>query len=183
MVSLFGILHLGMETAEIISSYRTLKLLILELQSMLREGSDHVIIRRNFIHDGVDDGITLTTKSGGGTGCSYWTIGGATGDGNVIKDVGVGTAMADIVLARANDIIVSYNHLYATKSDGLSTDRGIDGVVPMNASYNVLIEYNSIHGHQDAYYNDSVGCGSPCEGYGEDGIDIKDDNCGAGEME
>lgn len=135
----------------------------------------NVIIRRSFIHDGGSNGLYFRDSN-------YITIGGSSGNGCSIKNIGAGTAGSDIVFSGSHDFIVSYNHLYATKSAGLSTDRGIDGIVPMNASYNFLIEYNSIHDHRDNYWDDPWGsCGSPCEGKGEDGIDIKDDNCGAGE--
>ena len=141
--------------------------------------SDYITVRRNFIHNGGSNGIMITTTNGGSNNI---TIGGASGDGNSIKNIGVGTAAGDIVISGSHDIIVSYNHLYATLSGGISSDRGIDGIAPMNGSYDILIEYNSIHGHQDNYASDPFeSCGAPCQGYGEDGIDIKDDNCGPGE--
>ena len=129
-------------------------------------GANHIIIRRNYIHDGQDFGIWCSYYT---AGVDNFTVGGAPGQGNVVKNVGSGTAGGDIVFSRAHDIIISYNHLYATLSDGASTDRGIDGIVPINNTYNVLIEYNSIHGHNDNY--------GPV---GEDGIDIKTDLGGDG---
>ncbi len=145
--------------------------------------SDHIIIRRNYAHDMFRNCYSLTESGPDYVGVAYITLGGALGDGNVCKDAGVGTAGADVVMAGhdTHDIIVSYNNLYATKSNGDPGDRGIDGVVPVNAPYDILIEYNSIHDHDDAYASDAYGCGASCVGYGEDGIDIKDDNCGPGE--
>jgi hypothetical protein len=142
------------------------------------DDSSNIIIRRNYIHDAGSNGIKAVTSAGTSENI---TIGGTSGDGNVIKNAGVGTASGDIVIAGCNDIIISYNHLYATLADSLITDRGIDGIVPMNGTYNVLIEYNSIHSHNDNYTADTFPagpCGAPCVGRGEDGIDIKDDNCG-----
>jgi hypothetical protein len=146
------------------------------------EGCDHIIIRRNYIHDALSHGVSLTT---GGksprTGTNFITIGGALGDGNVLKNIGVGTGHADITLNAAHDIIVNYNHLYATpnKATGASTDKGVDGIVAVGETYNVLIEHNSIHSHNDNYGPDPTGyCGHGCTGRGEDGIDIKDDDGG-----
>jgi hypothetical protein len=137
------------------------------------EGSEHIIVRRNFIHDILNVGISMTTGYPvGSTGESYITIGGASGDGNVVKDAGTDSGSSDIDFNASNDIIISYNHLYATKSNGNSGDRGIDGIVLNHDTYNVLIEYNTIHDHLDNYGSDAKG---------EDGIDIKDDDHDGGD--
>jgi hypothetical protein len=128
-------------------------------------GSDHIIVRRTFMHDLGGKGFYATTYPGSG-GCSYLIFGGAEGDGNVVKDCGTGTADADVLISTAHDWIVSYNHLYATKNDGLVTDRGTDGIVPVNGAYNGLIEFNSVHSHNDSYGADA---------FGEDCFDMKDD--------
>jgi len=53
---------------------------------------------------------------------------------------------------------------------------GIDGII-LHSNYDVLIEYNSIHSHNDKYGSDPYGtCGDPCNGRGENGIDIKHDS-------
>jgi hypothetical protein len=128
-------------------------------------GSDHIIVRRTFMHDLGGKGFYATTYPGSG-GCSYLIFGGAEGDGNVVKDCGTGTADADVLISTAHDWIVSYNHLYATKNDGLVTDRGTDGIVPVNGAYSGLIEFNSVHSHNDSYGADA---------FGEDCFDMKDD--------
>ena len=124
------------------------------------EDCDHIIVRRNFVHDVPYNGMYFGYSSTYSNGNNYITVGGAPGDGNVVKNVGTTTAHGDINFGRGNDIIISYNHLYATPGD-----RGIDGIILNHDTYNVLIEYNSIHSH-----NDNSG------DKGEDGIDIKDDS-------
>jgi hypothetical protein len=118
--------------------------------------SSHIIMRRNEIHD--IDGNCINIDYG-----DYFTIGGEHGDGNEIYDCGVDTSDADISPAYTEDIIISYNHLYATKSNGDSGDRGIDGIVTHYVK-RMLIEYNSIHSHNDRYGSDARG---------EDGMDLK----------
>lgn len=147
---------------------------------LLAEDADHIVMKRIYMHDGLTRGINPTYSENYGNGVHNITIGGARGDGVTIKDVGVGTGSADILIGRSNDFIISYNHLYATKSTGASTDRGIDGIAFNNqantaAIQNVLVEYNSIHDHDDNYYADAYGCGSGCIGRGENELDIKDD--------
>jgi len=75
-----------------------------------------------------------------------FTVGGSSGNGNVFKNNGVSTSNEDISITGDVDVshdgIISYNHLYAD-----SDSWGIDGIVFVASSYNMLIEYNSIHGH------------------------------------
>ncbi len=118
------------------------------------KGSDYIIIRRNFVHDNTGNGIDIDYAT-------YITIGGASGDGNVVKDVGTTTAHSDVSFESVDDGIISYNWLYATKSTGASTDRGIDGIVTQPAD-GVLIEYNTIHSHKAKHSY-----------YGENAIDLK----------
>jgi hypothetical protein len=134
----------------------------------MAEDSDHITIKRCFIHDTLNGGIIATTGwPTGSTGCNYITIGGASGDGVCIKNAGSDSGSSDIDITEGEDIIISYSHLYATEADGDSGDRGIDGIVLNHETNKVLIEYNSIHSHKDNYGSDAKG---------EDGIDIKDDN-------
>ena len=132
------------------------------------EESHHITVKRCRIHDMTGRGVafvSLSTQWGGsGIGCNNIIIGGAPGDGNEMYDIGMNTAGGDVDLGNSHDIVVSYNHLYATKS-GISEaeDRGIDGVVTEGVS-DLLIEYNEIHDHNDAFGSDARG---------EDGIDLK----------
>jgi len=86
------------------------------------------------------------------------TIGGASGDGNEIYNIGKGknSGEIDIAMSDSGDIIISYNKLYAT-----STTWGQDGILMENCN-DVLMEYNTIYSHNlsGSYH-------------GEDGIDIK----------
>ena len=120
------------------------------------DDSSHIIIRRNEIHDIDHNCINIDYGD-------YFTIGGAFGDGNEIYDCGDDTSDADISPSHTQDIIISHNHLYATKSKGDSGDRGIDGIVTHYVN-RMLIEYNSIHSHNDRYGDDARG---------EDGMDLK----------
>jgi len=149
-----------------------------------RESAHHITIKRCKIHDMLNQGIYfgyLATEYGGtGIGCNNVIVGGSQGDGNDIYNIGCGTAGTDVMILSTHDFVISYNHLYATPemAQGLLTDRGIDGIVLEGGSYNGLIEYNEINGHNDDYWDD------PRPGYdedwnkglGEDGIDIKEDN-------
>lgn len=118
---------------------------------------NHITVRRVFIHDTLSGGITFT-------GVETVTVGGSSGSGVVVKDAGNNTAHEDIAIVASNDITLSYNKLYATKSAGASTDRGIDGILTSSGAYDILIEYNEIFDHKDAYGSDAKG---------EDGIDLK----------
>jgi len=109
----------------------------------------NITIKRNYIYE-CREGIYLSGD--------YHVVGGSSGHGNVLKNIGWTTADADIVTYAAEQCIVSYNHLYADSSLW-----GVDGVtLAGGGSSHFLIENNSIHGH-----NNTSGDG------GEDGIDIK----------
>jgi hypothetical protein len=116
----------------------------------LAPGSTYIVVKRTYIYE-CDNGIIIY-------GASYITIGGSSGHGNVVKNVGRDTSHEDIgITGPTHDVIISYNHLYAD-----SASWGIDGIMNDGANTNkVLIEYNSIHSHN------RVG------GTGEGGIDIK----------
>ena len=122
----------------------------------INETSSNIIVRRNFIYEGDDDGISLIGN------VSYVTIGGLPGHGNVIKNYGNDNGSADIVstksLAEPNNVVVSYNHLYADNSSW-----GVDGIT-LNWGDYWLIENNSIHDHDR---------GGSYPGWGENGIDLK----------
>lgn len=132
------------------------------IYALYTTSKSNIIIRRNFIHDGSGSGIYCYNVD-------TFTIGGSLGNGNVVKDWGDDTSGVDINIAgsTSHDWIVSYNHLYATKNTGASTDRGIDGIIVNHQANTGLIEYNSIHSHNDSYGDT-----------GEDGIDIKNDEAG-----
>jgi hypothetical protein len=115
------------------------------------DSGDNITIRRVYIHECVRNGVYIGTNS------QNVTVGGASGQGIVAKNIGVDTAGADIVMCDANNVIISYNHLYADNSSW-----GIDGIVPTcGTSHEILAEYNFIHGHNHLTN-------------GEDGIDLKD---------
>lgn len=120
-------------------------------RGMYATASNNILMRRNYVYL-VSSGSTIANSS------YNITWGGSAGHGNVFKNCGQDTADEDIALASGcHDIIISYNHLYATLSTW-----GIDGVLFSTGVYDVLIEYNSIHDHNDS------------SGYdGEDGIDSK----------
>jgi hypothetical protein len=120
------------------------------------DDSSHIIIRRNEIHDAEGNCINIDYGD-------YFTIGGVLGDGNEIYDCGLDTSGADISPLHTQDIVISYNHLYATKSNGDSGDHGIDGIVTHYVN-RMLVEFNSIHSHNDRYGSDARG---------EDGMDLK----------
>jgi hypothetical protein len=124
---------------------------------------------------------------GNGVTANSIVLGGSLKDGNEIYNVGCGTAGADIVIQGGEkentnptrDFIISYNHLYADDRHavGSKDDRGIDGIVLVSGVHNVLIEYNTIHSHNNSYGGDPFGEDSHGrKGLGEDGIDIKEDN-------
>ena len=116
----------------------------------LGPGSKYIVVKRTYIYE-CDNGIIIY-------GARYITIGGSSDHGNVVKNVGRDTSNEDIGITGATqDVIISYNHLYAD-----SASWGIDGIMNDGATTNkVLIEYNSIHSHNRA------------NGDGEGGIDIK----------
>ena len=123
------------------------------------DNSNDIVFKRNFIYSTAADS---KCESGISMANTYnITIGGSSGHGNVIKNIGDDTSDEDIALGSGSmhDIIISYNHLYADNAAF-----GIDGIMCETNAYDILVEYNSIHGH-----NDENGDG----GRGENGIDIK----------
>ncbi|MCD6497082.1 MAG: right-handed parallel beta-helix repeat-containing protein [Deltaproteobacteria bacterium] len=134
----------------------------------------HVTIKRMAFHDILVRGIGIH----GDPNASDITIGGSSTDGCELYDIGAGTAGGDIIFSGTQDTTISYNHMYGTpeKAQGTPTDRGIDGIVAFSSS-NIVIEYNTIHSHNDSYNPDGpyqCGTGNACEGEGEDGIDLKE---------
>ena len=121
----------------------------------ITDSSDWVTIKRTYMYLCDRNGVYI------GHGSSNITVGGSSGHGNVVKNIGVDTAGADVVMCVSDNVIISYNHLYADNSSW-----GIDGIVPTcsgpNSSHDILIEYNSIHGHNHS-------------SNGEDGLDLKDE--------
>jgi len=124
---------------------------------------ENITVKRCYFHDSPNQNgsraVYFTYTDGAG---SNITIGGSECNGIIAKDIGVDTGCADIEIYggysdHASDIVISYNHLYATR-----TDRGIDGITLIRTE-KFLIEYNKIHDH-----NDSVGGGDA-----ENSIDIK----------
>ena len=131
-------------------------------------GSNHIIIDSCNIHDTLARGIFVTDITKGNSPSSNINV-----VNNIIHDTGAGTAGADISMAYVIDFNIRNNQLYATKNDGMPSDRGIDGIVLANCS-NGVIEYNDIHDHNDSYYNDPLGEKQGWRtGKGEDGIDVK----------
>jgi hypothetical protein len=133
------------------------------------EGADmtHLVVKNCKIHD--------MKMSCIGTG-HYAVIGGAPGEGNEIYDCGSGTGGCD-VRVNSHDVVVSYNHLYATKNYSNESARGIDGLLVDSSGsmesrvYNILIEHNIIHDHNDGFNGNYDDHG--LNGRGEDGIDVK----------
>jgi hypothetical protein len=113
--------------------------------------SDWITIKRNYMYFCDRNGVYI------GSGSSGVTVGGSSGQGNVAKNIGIDTAGADVVMCGADNVIISYNNLYADNSRW-----GIDGIVPTcSTSHEILVEYNFIHSHNHLTN-------------GEDGIDLKD---------
>lgn len=132
-------------------------------------GSHYVTFDNLTMHDCYKRGLYITDDTEGNNRNSNIIV-----QNCEIYDVGCGTAGADIMMAYTDNFTVKNNKLFATKSDGLPTDRGIDGVVAVRST-NGIIEYNLIHDHNDDYYDDPLGESyGPREGRGEDGIDIKE---------
>lgn len=132
----------------------------------IRNDASYLVIKRNIIHDTLDDGLLLAHSNN-------TVIGGARGDGNHFYDCGAGTGAADVCSLRADYAVVSYNWL----EGGSDKDRGIDGVTLNSFSNNWLIEYNLIESHNDEDpstpdpYKGTDHRG--LDGPGEDGIDVK----------
>jgi len=136
---------------------------------MSQGNNNNILIRNCYIHDLTYRGIVfLNPTSGYASGsATNIVVGGAPGQGNEIKNVGEGTAGADVDFGGVVDGgVISYNHLWADKSNGNADDRGIDGIVLENSN-DILIEYNTIHGHNDDYYPGDH------HGKGENAIDMK----------
>ncbi len=132
------------------------------------DGSEHIIIESCNIHDTLTRGIFVTDAAKGNKASSDIKI-----INNNIFNVGAGTAGADIALAYVKNFLIKDNRLYATKSNGMPSDRGIDGIALEICSEGV-IEYNEIHDHNDSYFDDPMAENrAERKGKGEDGIDIK----------
>lgn len=116
-----------------------------------------IIVKRCTIHTALQKGISVSDNSWGNNRPYNITIGGASGDGNTIYNIGNDTRGMDVNTSYAHDVIISYNHLYAN-----NTDYGIDGI-HLIEGYNQLIEYNTVHGH-----NNNTG-----GQWGENCVDIK----------
>jgi len=105
-------------------------------------GSNHNIVRRNYIHDNYDKAIHMVL---GGANNSYWTIGGASGDGNFIYNNAEGNRSGTAVAAQhvnisGSNIIVSYNEI---ANDYRSGDDS-NNVVEMHQTTYSLFEYNNV---------------------------------------
>jgi hypothetical protein len=114
----------------------------------LYEGCDHIIIRRNYIHDVYAE--TIHAYSGDNT---YITIGGADGDGNFLYNASEqnrppSTGSSKQLNIGGNDIIFSYNEIGCdwrhTHADG--------NVIEVHNGDRFLFEYNTI-------FRDHGGCG------------------------
>jgi len=115
-----------------------------------------ITIKRCTIHDGPIKGISISDQTYGSPGVNNpynIIIGGASGDGNTIYNIGTDTRGMDINTSYTHDAVISYNHCYGNYS------KGIDGV-HLIEGYNQIIEYNTCHGHMG-------------NGHGENAVDIK----------
>lgn len=134
-------------------------------------GCHYITITRCEIHDMISNyskqknaGIYFNSESGFPQN-SHIIIGGSEGMGNEIYNIGVDTSDADIIVARTNDAIISYNRNYGNPN----RISGIDGLTILS-SKRILIEKNSFKEHNkymgsSRYYHKSH--------HGEDGIDLK----------
>lgn len=118
------------------------------------KNSEYVTVKKCYVYNMDAKGIY-----GGGSSSSskvrHLTVGGASGDGNEVYNVGTDTGGGDYAFEWAEDLIISYN-----KGIGDPKGKGVDGIV-MTASNKVLIEYNLLKDHAAPYP------------VGEDGMDIK----------
>lgn len=137
------------------------------------EDNHNIRIRNNY--------ILLCDKGISTNDASYITIGGYEGYGNEVYACGHDSGSNDIIIeSGSHDAIISYNHIWSDQtqhSDGpLNNDiLGTDGIVILRA-YNVLIEYNLIHGHQRP--NESISVpGLTDYGAGENALDFKGPGC------
>ena len=113
-------------------------------------GANHITLQRNYIYECFSKGFTVSYSHGDNP--NYITIGGSDGHGNVVKNCGFDTSDMDVKLCNAEDIIVSYNHLYGSTPRvwhaGEEAYFSCDGIqLGCGQTTNVLIEYNTIHGH------------------------------------
>jgi len=119
-------------------------------------GSDHITIRRNYIHHIENRGIFGSSNYS--TPNTYITIGGASGDGNNFKNIGSGTAGYDVKAAYTTDCIISYNKSWA---DGTEGNYGTAGISWEGAgavmSKRFLIEYNEVFNHNWGSQEDGIG--------------------------
>jgi len=123
--------------------------------SGVNDGCDYITVK-DCIVDGEGTGARgIVTRAGStDTWNTYITIGGASGDGNEVHGIVVSPGI-DVAAQRSYDVIISYNKLYGSASDG------VDGILTERTK-RLLIEYNTIYNHNLA---------SGIEG--EDGIDLK----------
>lgn len=126
-------------------------------------GCDHIIIKKCTVYnmlggESTSDGKGIIASKNDGVDNTYITIGGASGDGNTIYNVGNGSGSHDIGVSYTQHAVISYNTCYGASNDS----SGIDGIIMQGTDY-AIIEYNKIYGHQE-----NVG-----SELGEDGMDIK----------
>lgn len=110
-------------------------------------GAPHdITVKRCTVHTGIQKGICVSDSTFGGVDSEPYNIiiGGASGDGNTVYNIGTTTAGMDINTSYAHDVVISYNHLYANNAS-----YGIDGI-HLIEGYRQLIEYNTVHGHNRA---------------------------------
>lgn len=134
------------------------------------ETSDHIIIRRNYIHETYSSAIQITKYNGGGS--TYITVGGAYGDGNYFYDTCQSTNTHNVGFNATDNAVFSYNKIENPLGDkgeyvkylsqnGLSIHtcantlveyneisgaRGQGGIAPKeNGNYNTIIRYNKIY--------------------------------------
>jgi hypothetical protein len=107
-------------------------------------GCDHIIIRRNYIHDNYDKAIHSYLGSN-----TYITIGGGSGNGNFMFNnsegnrSGVNAGIAQQINLGGQDIVFSYNELgtdFRNPNGGNSSNS-----IEVHAGTRFLIEYNSIY--------------------------------------
>jgi hypothetical protein len=109
---------------------------ITDVSQAIYVDGNNFVLKRSYIYE-CNNGVILINANDP-------TIGGASGHGNVLKNIGNSTSHEDIALTGTVDgITISYNHLYADDD----TNWGIDGIVTVGSVTDMLIEYNSIHGH------------------------------------
>lgn len=120
----------------------------------------NVTIRNNTIHDMLTKGILISSDTTPRVVSDNIIIGGSEGNGNTVYNCGVNSGGTDISIARATNVLLSYNKCY-----GGETDTGIDGIALTHCN-DSLIEYNELFNHIKSDY-------APSGEYGEDGLDLK----------